>query len=65
MPLILSGNVASATAAAYDIDFSCRFRYDGDDRMDRTIESPTLGTKWTFSTWIKRDNLSDYHHILT
>ena len=62
---ILSGNVASATAASYDIDYSCRFRYDGDDRMDRTIESPTLGTKWTFSTWLKRDNLGDYHHILT
>ena len=65
MALILPGNVASATAAVYDINNSCKFAYDGDDRMDRTIESPTLGTKWTFSTWIKRDNTGDYHHILT
>ena len=61
--IILGTNSIKDTG--YDIDYSCRFRYDGDDRMDRTIESPTLGTKWTFSTWLKRDNLGDYHHILT
>jgi hypothetical protein len=37
MPLILPGNVASATAAAYDVANSCRFN-DGDSPvMERPL----------------------------
>ena len=66
MPLILPGNVASATAAVgYDVANSCRFNSVVVTYMDRTIESPTLGTKWTVSFWVKKDLNGDYHHILT
>jgi hypothetical protein len=48
----------------YTVDNSCRFN-DGDSAyMDRTIETPTLGTKWTFSCWIKMSP-KNHHHILT
>ena len=63
MPIIIPAN--SAVSGGFDVDNSCRFNHAGDDRMDRTVESPTLGTKWTFSTWVKKDNNGDYHHILT
>ena len=61
--LIIPAN--SAVSGGFDVANSCRFNHAGDDRMDRTVESPTLGTKWTFSTWVKKDNNGDYHHILT
>jgi hypothetical protein len=63
MPLILGTN--SIKDVGYDVDNSCRFAHDGDDKLDRTTETPTLGTKFTVSFWCKRDNLGDYHHILT
>ena len=61
--IILGTNSIKDTG--YDVANSCRFNSAGDDKMDRTIESPTLGTKFTFSTWIKKDLNGDYHHILT
>ena len=55
MPLILPGNVATATAStAYSIDNSCRF--DGSTsylQKTSTSDSPTLATKATFSFWAK------------
>ena len=63
MPLILGTNSIKDTG--YDVDNSCRFAHNGDDKLDRTTETPTLGTKFTVSFWCKRDNLGDYHHILT
>ena len=53
MPLILPGNVASATAATtYDVTNSCRF--DGSSAyMSGTFGSPTNAKIWTFSFWFK------------
>jgi len=57
MPLILPGNVASATTAAYEVANSCRFN-DGDSAyMSRTLGTPTNNDRWTFSCWIKRGNV--------
>jgi len=59
MPLILSGNVASATApTTYDVANSCRFN-DGDDPyMQKTPGSAGNRDRWTFSCWFKRGTLS-------
>jgi len=54
MPLILPGNVASATAAAYEVANSCRFN-DGDSAyISRTLGTPSNADRFTFSMWIKR-----------
>ena len=54
MPLILPGNVASATAStAYSIANSCRFDVASEDTLKRTFGTATEVDKWTFSTWIK------------
>ena len=57
MPLILPGNVASATAAVgYDVANSCRWN-DGDSpEMEKTMGSGDR-QKWTISMWIKRGQL--------
>ena len=57
MPLILSGNVASATASTgYTVANSCRF--DGSSAyMHKTPGSEGDKQKWTFSTWVKRSLL--------
>ena len=55
MPLILSGNVASATAAVgYDVANSCRFNYADSAYLTRTFGSAGNRRTWTFSTWCKR-----------
>ena len=54
MPLILPGNVASATApTAYSIDNSCRFNQDASLNKAATSTAATLATKSTISFWIK------------
>ena len=58
MPLILPGNVASATAGGYEVANSCRFN-DGDSpKLTRTNSSDGSLTNWTFSIWIKRANIT-------
>jgi len=58
MPLILPGNVASATAEAYEVANSCRFN-DGDDAyMHKTPGGAGNRRKFTFSTWLKRSNIT-------
>lgn len=66
MPLILPGNVASATAAVgYSIDNSCRF--DGSSSfLAFTLGSETNRDKWTWSCWFKRSKISTtsvLHHV--
>ena len=58
MPLILPGNVASATAAAYEVANSCQFHTSHSQYIQKTIgsASSTL-TNWTFSCWFKRSKL--------
>jgi hypothetical protein len=56
MPLILPGNVATATAATgYDVANSVRM--NGDARMTIT-PSTADADKWTFSCWVKRSVIS-------
>ena len=58
MPLILSGNVATATAATgYDVANSVRYN-DGDSpKLDLDFSSDGTLNKWTFSMWFKRSTL--------
>jgi hypothetical protein len=64
MPLILPGNVATATAATgYDVANSCRFN-DGDSAyMHKTPTSAGSRRKFTFSAWIKRGQLGTSQYI--
>ena len=55
MPLILSGNVASATAdAGYNIANSVRYNPGDAPNMALTFGTPTDNLKWTWSGWIKK-----------
>ena len=57
MPLILPGNVGSATAATtYSIANSCRWNYADSPAMNK---SQTAGNKktWTYSWWCKRGEI--------
>jgi len=66
MPLILSGNVASATASTgYTVDNSCRFNDDDDARISRTLGTATDVDKWTMSAWVKRCTLGANSSIFT
>ena len=59
MPLILPGNVASATAdAGYTVANSLRLDYGGSEYLTRTVSSAGSNTKSTLSAWVKRGNLS-------
>ena len=65
MPLILSGNVASATASTgYEVANSCRFDDGSSAYMTRT---PSAGNQktYTISVWIKRSNLGIQSSILS
>jgi len=64
MPLILPGNVASATAGAYSIANSCRFNSTSSSVMSFTTGTPTSGTNWTVSLWIKRGLVTDPGQVL-
>jgi hypothetical protein len=57
MPLILPGNVGSATAATgYDVDNSARFQTAS---LKRSAGSKTNATQATISMWFKRSDLVD------
>jgi hypothetical protein len=54
MPLILPGNVASATASTtYDVANSCRFNQPDSAKMSITPASDGNKRTWTWSAWIK------------
>jgi len=60
MPLILPGNVASATAATtYSVANSCLFNDDDSAKLTLTpgSTSDAIRQKWTFSCWFKIGNL--------
>ena len=59
MPLILSGNVASATAGAYEVANSCRFNEPDDPSMLKTSASGNQRT-FTVSVWLKRSKISSF-----
>ena len=56
MPLILPGNVGSATAATELVTNSCRFN---DGSSDHMLKTAAAGSRriFTFSTWFKRGQL--------
>jgi len=59
MPLILPGNVGSATAATtYSVANSCRFNRADSPDLQKTNGSSGNRKTWTFSAWIKRSNLT-------
>ena len=52
---ILSGNVATATAATgYNVANSCRFNDDDNPSLKKTPSGAGSLTNWTFSCWVKR-----------
>ena len=54
MPLILPGNVGSATAAtSFNVANSLRFNSGSSDHLNRTTSSGNR-LKWTWSAWIKK-----------
>ena len=53
MPLILPGNVGSATAGGFNVDNSLRFNPGSSDYLNVTQSSGTSDIKGTFSAWIK------------
>ena len=57
MPLILSGNVTSATAGAYDVANSCRFNDNDSAYVHKTCGSAFDTDKFTISLWCKRGTL--------
>ena len=61
MPLILSGNVASALGTGYDVANSCRFY--SNTRLSRTTGVTTTNTKFTLSFWIKMCDITNHQMI--
>ena len=62
MPLIIPGNRQASTG--YTIGQSIRFNDDDTAYMHRTPSSSGNRDKWTWSSWIKRGNLTDANATL-
>jgi len=60
LPIILSGNVASALGGAYEVANSCRFDAASGAYMSKSLGTPTNAKKATFSAWIKRCSLGTH-----
>ena len=52
MPLILPSNTISA--GGYEVDNSLRFDDGSSDNLSRTFGTPSSGTTWTISFWVKK-----------
>ena len=62
MPLILPGNVGSATAATgYNVANSARFNDGSSDTLTRTPGSASNRRTFTISFWVKRGAISSAH----
>ena len=65
MPLILSGNVATATAATgYNVANSCRFNDEDNPSLKKTPSGAGSLTNWTFSCWVKRSTISNAQQMI-
>jgi hypothetical protein len=65
MPLILPGNVASATAGAYEIANSLRFNSGDSAKLQITsLGTPSDAKKWTWSGWVKMAKMSGDRGIM-
>tara|TARA_B100000029_G_scaffold220754_1_gene218451 strand:+ start:140 stop:1597 length:1458 start_codon:yes stop_codon:yes gene_type:complete len=58
LPIILSGNVASATASTDIVSNSCRFNDNDTAYMHKTPSSSGSQRTFTFSTWWKQGDLA-------
>ena len=67
MPLILPGNVASATSGGYEVSNSLRFNIGSSDSLTRTLGTATNGKKFTISVWTKliEDPAGNAQEIMT
>ena len=64
MPLILPGNVASATAATtYEIANSCRFDAASSSKMSKAVSTSGSNTKFTISFWMKPSKYNAYQRL--
>jgi hypothetical protein len=64
MPLILPGNVASATAATtFSVANSVRFNRADSPTLLKAFGTPTNQDKWTFSIWCKRSGLGTTQNL--
>ena len=64
MPLILPGNVGSATAATgFNVANSCRFNRADSTDMTLSMSSGGSQTKFTKSFWVKRCKIGEQHYI--
>ena len=61
MPLILPGNVTSATAGAYEVANSLMIEGGDSASLSRTFGTPSDAKKWTFSTWYKSSTSGTGH----
>jgi len=65
MPLILPGNVGSATAATgYAVDNSLRFNDGSSDSLTKSLGTPTSTKIGTFSCWVKLGNVTTEQTML-
>ena len=64
MPLILPGNVASATAGAFSVDNSVRFNRADEPALRKTPGGAGNRNTFTISMWVKRDVLEVYSPVL-
>jgi len=64
MPLILPGNVGSATAATgFNVSNSLRFNTASTDFLNRTPGSASNKDLWSISVWVKRSTFGVYDTI--
>ena len=65
MPLILPGNVASATASTtYSIANSCRLNRADSAALSREMDDGNED-RWTLSFWVKRGEMANHTQVLT
>ena len=61
--IIIPANTLST--GGYDVANSCRFNDGSTDYLNKTLSSsPTNRRKFTFSTWVKKGELSDYQTLI-
>ena len=66
MPLILPGNVGSATAATgYNVANSVRFNSGSSDYLNRTPSSAGNLRTWTYSVWVKKSANGVNNYLLS
>ena len=63
MPFAIGGNQLVDTG--YDVSNSCRFNDDDTAFLNKTLGTATNRKIWSYSTWIKRANLSSQQSFLS